>query len=87
MTARRSRTAQNAKSSPAGQTGGPRIGTGLPGPGRAALGDRKKRTVCVTLSPDALAMLDELAGKLSVRRSEIVEHLIRSDSRRELANS
>jgi hypothetical protein len=63
-----------------------RIGTGLPGPGRPSLGDRKKRTVCITLSPEALAILDDLASRLSVSRSEVVEHLIQSDSRRELVS-
>jgi hypothetical protein len=87
MTTKQARTPQGEKSPAAGQSTGLRIGTGLPGPGRPALGDRKRRTVCLTLSPTALRALDDLASKLNVSRSEVVDHLILSDSRRELATS
>jgi hypothetical protein len=35
----------------------------------------------ITLSADALELLDELARSMRVSRSDVLEHLLRADSR------
>jgi hypothetical protein len=46
----------------------------------------KRVRISVTLSPTALSILDELAQGLGASWSDVLEHLVRADNRRESAS-